>query len=99
MSNALSNMVFKVLFGKGCFAIFVGKNIVGAMLCAYTATSMRELAVKLLPWVGAIFLDLVWLGIPTFICFAKDVSARAGFHLYSTQASGNDAAQFIHINV
>jgi hypothetical protein len=48
MINSLSKVVFKLLFGKGCFAIFAGKNVV-----------------------GAIILDLLWLGIPTFIQLAK----------------------------
>ncbi|MBS2009416.1 MAG: hypothetical protein JST01_20350 [Cyanobacteria bacterium SZAS TMP-1] len=71
MINSLSKVVLKFLFGKSCFAIFAGKNVVGALVCAYSATSVRDLVLKLLPWIGAIILDILWLGIPTFIQLVK----------------------------
>jgi hypothetical protein len=67
-------LLYRLAFGKTSMAIFIGKNLLAAVLCVCSASNMHEAFWLALPWVGTLTIDILWYSIPLFVRLSRKIS-------------------------
>lgn len=57
----------RALFGKESCVLFVGIKIVGALLQLTAATSLESALWSAIPWLGSLFVDVIWYAAPVLL--------------------------------
>jgi hypothetical protein len=66
-TDTVMRLTHRALFGKESCMLFVGIKLSGALLQVCAATSLEAALWSAIPWVGSLFVDVVWYAAPVLL--------------------------------